>query len=599
MGLFLIGFSILFSSVFAWSGKSEDRPSWADRVDEVVERYEIDKGPGGVVAVIEGDSIVYSKSFGYADISTKRKNTPETFFDIASCAKQFTAASVMILAEQSKIDLDKPIQNYFPEFAIKVPIPVRSLLTHSSGLHDYSEMLLLARGRDQIHTYTKSEILEIIFSQTTLSFKPLTDENYSNTNYVILAELVERVSNQAFEEFVADHLFNPIGISDSEMHFIGAGKIDSLDYAIAYPSRSPGSLIFTPALAIEDAEDNTSDFLYGSSGIMANIYGLARWMGNFKEATIGNEGLMDLLLHKDSLTNGSLTTYSRGFVTGTVPPGYTYVEHTGRNNFTSVMLWWPDVDYSMVAMMNTQEIWAQSLTNEFYMDILADLPSEFEQEVVGEALQDRPQAAEFKPKPAIELSLLEMQKFVGIYPADAPVGGRKPPSGGVGVNKIILHDGKLKGIRYDKLEFELYPISKNALGVKGAPIEFHFVDLNTDVPGFSFFNPYDNGENMVAYKIPGLRPEDIKMFCGQYSCPTLLKSVPIEIAYEDNKLYMSWGVNKNRTELHYLGDRLTSYLSGPNIGMQCNLVIQRNTKGEISGFNYDGHRVWNLSFEKE
>jgi CubicO group peptidase (beta-lactamase class C family) len=139
----------LTTALITFGCQKSELITWKNLVDDVVKEYESVNGPGGVVAIVRGNQIVYSKSFGYADVANKLPNTETTLFDIASCAKQFTAASVLILEEQGMIDLSRPIQYYFPEFIIEEPIPVRSLLTHSSGIHDYSEMLLLARGRGE------------------------------------------------------------------------------------------------------------------------------------------------------------------------------------------------------------------------------------------------------------------------------------------------------------------------------------------------------------------------------------------------------------------------------------------------------------------
>jgi CubicO group peptidase (beta-lactamase class C family) len=598
---------VTLTAIITFSCQKSELITWKSLVDDVVKEYENENGPGGVVAIARGNQIVYSKSFGYADVANKVLNTETTLFDIASCAKQFTAASVLILEEQGMIDLNLPIQHYFPEFVIEEPIPVRSLLTHSSGIHDYSEMLLLARGRSESTTFSKEDILTTIYQQTNLSFSPLNDEKYSNSNFVILAELVERVSNLTFEEFVGKNIFDPLGITSSEIQFLGAEKADSVNLAIGYPHRPKDRPEFI-AENLMGKQHNLGveiDYALGASGIKANLQGLVKWMGNYKSGKIGDASLMELLLKKDTLTNGNLTIFARGLESGSVPQGYTWIEHTGRNNFTSVMAWWPDFDISMIALTNTQEIWAQSITNSFCMDILATLPPPNElfrkKEEVKKQEKSNKASITVSKKPAIELSMEQMDNFVGTYRAEAAVGGRRPPSGGVGVNKIKLEDGNLVGIRYDGSRFNLHPVSPMVLAVEDSPMEFQFVDLGTDKPGFSFVNlKEETNSNEIAYRIPKLSPKELEQFCGNYTSPTLMNSIPIEIFCDNKKLLMKWGIEKNIAELHYLEDgRLTTYVEGPITGMQCNLVLKRNEKGEVTGFNYDGHRVWNLYFEKQ
>ncbi len=583
-----------------------ERMTWKNLVDDAVKEYEMDNGPGGVVAIARGDQIVYSKSFGYADVANKVPNTTNTLFDIASCAKQFTAASILILEEQGKIDLDLPIQHYFPEFEIDKPIPVRSLLTHSSGIHDYSEMLVLARGRSESSTFSKQDILNMIYQQTNLSFLPLSDERYSNSNFVILAELVERIGQIPFEDFVSKKILGPLGITPSEIQFLGAKTVDSVAVAIGYPHRPNGrkEFIGENLKKKRDSSEVRMDHVLGPSGMRANLQGLVKWMGNFKSGKIGRTSLIESLLKRDTLANGNTTAFARGLESGSVPQGYTWIEHTGRNNFTSVMSWWPDFDISMIAMTNTPEIWAQSITNSLCMDVLATLPPPeelFRKKDGGAEHFPKKENKTVLKKPAVELSPEHLDNFIGSYRAEAAVGGRKPPSGGVGANQIKLQDGHLVGIRYDGLKFNLYPIGPNVLAVEDSPIEFHFVGLGTDKPGFRFINlQEENNRNDIAYRLSKPSPGELKQICGDYRSPTLLNSIPIEILWYNEKLFMKWGSEKNLAELHYLkDDLLTAYVEDPIAAMQCNLVLKRNAEGQITGFNYDGNRVWNLFFEKQ
>ena len=460
-------------------GQEVHRLSWADSLDKAIEKYLISNGPGGIVAVAKGKQILYTKAFGYADVAKQKLNTPNTLFDIASCSKQFTAASVLMLAEQGKIDLQEPIQKFFPEFKIKTPIPIHSLLTHSSGLHDYSEMLLLARGREEVSSYSKKEILETIINQTELSFQPAVRENYSNTNFAILAELVERVSNQSFANYVQETIFTPLNMASNEIRFKDNKTAPNLNIAVGYPNRNKDQSDFIPESVSSQVP------IHGAGGISANVYGLVKWMGNYKTGTINNEKLLiDLLLQKDTLSNGELTRYARGLESGITSSGYKWVQHTGRSNSTSIMLWFPDYDISIIGLMNTQEIWAQSVTNAFYKDVLAVFPSDIVKQQSDNNVELKKEVNELLPsivpQPAVDLAIADLKKFIGIYPANAPVGSHKPPSGGVGVDKIILNEDKLQYIVYNGYTIDLKPISINVLEMIGIgrPIQLRFVDLD-------------------------------------------------------------------------------------------------------------------------
>ena len=578
--------------------QAQERPEWANAVDQAIEAMAIPNGPGGVVAIVEGKKVTYTKAFGYADVASKIKNTPQTLFDIASCTKQFTAFAVLALAEQGKIDLDKPIQFYLPDMKVKQPVPVHTLLTHCSGLHDYSEMLLLARGREEVDAFTYDQIKDTIFKQTNLSFEPKSRDNYSNTNYALLAILIEKVSGKPFEKYMADAVFAPYRLDPSNIGFLGAANEGGHLQAKGYAARASQDMPFV-------AEEKTAKkAMYGANGIQANVFALAKWMGRFKDGKIGGKPMMDLLLKKDTLANGEETEYARGFEWGKTASGYRWVQHTGRSSFTSIMLWWPDVDISMIALVNTQEIWAQSITNKFFWKIL-ETTSFKPAKPKTEPTPDSETAPEpIHAQPEVAMSTHALQRFAGLYPADATVGSHKPPSGGVGVDRIELRDGKLVYVVYNGYVIHLKPIAESVLEMTGLdrPIQLRFSGLNTPRPGYVALDPHENQgrpSETVVYRLPELSQTEKDAFCGSYQSPTLIHAIPIKILSEGGQLWMQWGIKQKRTQLHYLGNgMLTSWQSGGGKGMQCNLVFEKDETGNILGFKYDGHRVWNLPFRR-
>ncbi len=593
---------LIYSSSY---GQNPETSHWTKKIDDVIKNIAIENGPGGAIAVAKGEEVLYSKAFGFADIDKLRPNTVNTLFDIASCSKQFTAACILQLAREGKIDLEKPIQEYIDRFSIDTPIPVHSLLTHSSGLQDYSELLLLARGREEVALYSNKDILETILMQTDLSFAPGTSENYSNSNYALLAKLVESVSGLCFPEYLRRNIFEPLNLTSDEIYL---SELDqNADFAWGYPGRMEGETKFIPEKVKFNKPEDIQ--IHGDGGIKANVFSLIKWMNAYTKGQVGASLLQkDSILKKDTLTNGAITEYARGGLkTGITSTGYKWVQHTGRSNSTSIMMWLPDYDVFIVALFNTQEIWAQSVTNKFYKDVINAMPrisnQDSESKLSETQNQSNPENPPFVEQPELVLSQTQLQKFVGTYPADAPVGSHVPPSGGVGVDQIVLEDNKLKYVLYNGYKINLKPINDNTLEMTGVgrPIQLRFNDLESNKPGLTVADPLvNNGEPCeTIYQTPEIPLKKIREYCGQYKSPTLINSIPIQIIAEDEELYIQWGILEKRAKLHYLGnDRFTAYQSGNNSGMQCNLVIKRHSNGEINGLSYEGHRVWNLFFEK-
>ena len=583
---------------------SQDKPSWQTKIDSVIDHFSIEDGPGGVVGIVKGSEIIYQKAFGYADVKSKTPNSVNTLFDIASVSKQFTAAAVLTLAEQGKIDLDEPIQKYLPELLIKRPIPIKNLLTHSSGLQDYSELMLLARGREEYKTYSKPQTLRLINRQTSLSFTPGTDENYSNTNYALLAELIKRVSGTSFETFMKTHLFDPLKIKKSEIQFDGINRLKTSHIATKYPRRNSKD-----KKNFEPVAPPIHKRIYGAGGLNANLSGLAKWIGNFKSGKIGKKSLSSLMLTRDTLSSGKKTRYARGVLQGTTRSGHRWVQHTGRGfGGTSILTWWRDADMSVIVLVNTDEIWAQRVLNKFLKDFLKTLPrpkplrkriSRNKPEITKKRPEDK-----ITPQPSIELPLSDLKKFVGTYPADAPVGSRTPPSGGTGVDRIVLRENKLKYIVYNGFEIDIKPIGSKVLELTGIgrPVQLRFENIGSPKLGFRTVDPkVNNGKiaDKVVRILPKISSKEMLEICGEYSSPTLTNSIPIKLLCKDNKIYMEWGIKRKQAELFYLGNnRLTAWQSGGGKGMQANLILKRNLKNQIVGFSYEGHRVWHLFFNK-
>ncbi|NEM98460.1 serine hydrolase domain-containing protein [Pontibacter burrus] len=167
------------------------------------------KGFNGTVLVTKYDQVLYKGAFGYTNFSEKDTLTTSTAFQLASVSKQFTAMAVMMLQEQGKLQYDDSVQVYLPEFPYK-GITVRQLLTHRSGLGNYtyfSDEL----WPDRNTPITNNDVLKLMSEhQPPVYFPPNMHFDYSNTGYMLLASIVERVSGLEFGEFLQQHIFRPL-----------------------------------------------------------------------------------------------------------------------------------------------------------------------------------------------------------------------------------------------------------------------------------------------------------------------------------------------------------------------------------------------------
>lgn len=171
------------------------------------------KAPGIATAIVQDGKLVYEKYGGYADFADSSLIVPATRFNIASNGKQFTALAILELIDAGKLRLQDDIRQYFPSLftSIASPIRIEQLLTHTSGIRDVYDLWSLKGLTWWKQSYDNKEVLRLLEQQTALNFTPGTQYLYSNSNYILLALLIEKITGQSFAE-VTHTLFTKLGM---------------------------------------------------------------------------------------------------------------------------------------------------------------------------------------------------------------------------------------------------------------------------------------------------------------------------------------------------------------------------------------------------
>ena len=169
--------------------------------------------PGAAVLILKGDSIIFKQGYGLADMETKTPVTSQTFFNIASVSKQFSAVALMMLEQEKKLSLDDPVSKFFPHFAAPFfkEINLRHLLSHTSGIPD-------SRPRhDRQFTLTATDESSYAYMEKlqTLNFAPGTAYEYMNPTFQLMYTIIEQCSGQSFDDFMRERIFIPSGMSES------------------------------------------------------------------------------------------------------------------------------------------------------------------------------------------------------------------------------------------------------------------------------------------------------------------------------------------------------------------------------------------------
>jgi CubicO group peptidase (beta-lactamase class C family) len=196
-------------SLIAFLAHAQD----ASRIDQIVQSYVSAKTFMGTVLVARGSGILLSKGYGMANLEWDIPNVPSTKFRLGSVTKQFTAASILLLEERGKLKVEDPVKKYMPDApAAWDKVTVRHLLTHTSGIPSFTGFSDY-RKTEPFETTPEKEVA--LFRDKPLEFAPGEKWNYSNSGYVLLGYLIEKISGQSYASFVKENIFTPLAMKDS------------------------------------------------------------------------------------------------------------------------------------------------------------------------------------------------------------------------------------------------------------------------------------------------------------------------------------------------------------------------------------------------
>jgi CubicO group peptidase (beta-lactamase class C family) len=264
----------------------------SEKIDSLMQEYYKRDLFNGSILVTEYRKIVYKKSFGYSNIETKEELNDSTIFNLASLTKQFTATAIMILFDRDELFYDDELVKYIPELKpIANRITIRHLLNHTSGLPEYLEENICFAG------ISNQDVINFVKNSEKLHFKPGEQYSYCNTGYVMLAVIVERISNQTYHKFLEENIFKPLLMKNTFVYAINKREIKNL--AIGYK------------------EDKTIDkyeiFTYGDGNIYSTIQDMFKWEQSlYTEKLVKATTLMEAF-KKSELNNGNKADYGYGW----------------------------------------------------------------------------------------------------------------------------------------------------------------------------------------------------------------------------------------------------------------------------------------------
>lgn len=344
----------------------------SQQADELIEALTTREAPGGVAGVVVNGELVWSGSFGLADLSTGAPFGPDTRYHICSITKTFTALLIGLLEADGLLSLDDSLRDHLPSVPdYGEPLTLRHLVTNTSGLRDYFPLMWLEAGR-QVGVYPREPMERHALAQPTLMFPPGSRYAYSNSNFVALCRVMESVTGRAYADLVAERILRPLGMTCSEFRTQTIPEPEGA--ALGYFDDGEGGFR-APRLDVHEA---------GDGGMWSTLRDMARYGGALASGAFGHADLIARLTAPTVLTTGDSNWYGCGFGTGE-RGGLRWFGHAGGlAGMSTNLACFPDRGVAVVTAFNGPSGDAEDLGFRL-ADIFLDLPAQTPAASDGEA----------------------------------------------------------------------------------------------------------------------------------------------------------------------------------------------------------------------
>lgn len=544
-----------FSLLLSINGFGQIRDSLA--IDSIFSEWNKPNVPGCALGIIKDSKLIYAKGYGMANIEKNIPNDVNSVFDIASNSKQFTAACIVLLAEQGKLNLDNELSDFFPEFPdYGHQITIRQLLNHTSGIrNDGTLSFLKSPGNNDIST--DSSIMRLLINQKELNFKPGDKYEYSNTGYWLLGQIVNKVAKMDMSDFARQEIFEPLGMNNTQFHKDNSQIIKN--QASGYnPNGSGGFKLINT---------NTGNAQIGAKGIFTNIEDFKKWDDAFYQSDILNKKFWLMMLQRGVLNNKDTLDYACGLITGNYK-GLNTISHGGViDGYRSVIVRFPDQKLTVVIFANRADADPLKMSYTVADVLLKDL-----------FIIQKSTASDMELKENNPEANYSLEQFTGIYILQP----------GISLNISIKNDTLNIIQSWNNKSYKIVKTRGNTFQIPGIQeASFNFLDLQNG--SFQLLSVIKGGVKIDCRRKKEIDLTQInpKEFTGKYYSSEL--DVVYEFSVKKGKLCGTTGKIKPveiipfDIDQFYYGNILIRYKRNSNL---------------ISGFELDAEGVYNLKFEK-
>lgn len=291
--------------------------------------------PGIAVWLEKEQQKIFSDAIGIADVDSRRPLEINDEFQIGSITKQFTAAAILMLAEDKLISLKSPLGDYLtdinPSYA---DIPLLHILSHTSGIGNYNDDY---RVRRQWHRYTDMNKIVKAITKKSPQNKPGEQFAYSNTGYLLLGKVIEKVSGQSYAKFMQQRIFTPLGMTNTRVITRGTGAAPVKGYT---------------GNTHQEPEQVDRSWIYSAGAIVSTLEDMSRWHRGLMGGTLFSQASYQKMITKATLNDGTTVNYGFGMDVYPIHNKASYGHQGGVPGFMSWMVYFPEEDTFAIAFSN-------------------------------------------------------------------------------------------------------------------------------------------------------------------------------------------------------------------------------------------------------
>jgi CubicO group peptidase (beta-lactamase class C family) len=302
--------------------------------------------PGCAVGVAHNGAVVLKSGYGMADLERNVPITPNAILESGSLAKQFTAMSLILLAQEGKISLDDPLRKYLPELPdYGTPVTIRQVLSHVSGLREWRPIAAFGGVQEGTYVYTNEDLLQMASRQRALNFDPGTHYSYTNTGFNISTILIERVlgNGKTFPAYTQEFIFGPLGMTHTTWRD---------NFRAVVPNRA---LAYGLSKEHVLEQQTPIENIIGAGGLLTTVGDLLLWNENFTHAKVGGPEIVKAQQTPARLMGGGTLSYAAGLVV-TTTDGLREISHGGSTGGYRTWLGrFPDQGVSVAVLCNSAQ----------------------------------------------------------------------------------------------------------------------------------------------------------------------------------------------------------------------------------------------------